>query len=232
MNEQMKQMLHLQWKASRWPLLPFALLCVGLPIMAVGGALAILDRPYIDPAYHAAGMLSALDGWSWIFSVLSAVTGAAAALTAWQLDHRVNHVYSLSLPLSRARYALLKYGAGLTAVVLLSALVLVGALFATTVYTIPEGLTAYPFSFGVRFLFGALLCYSILFAAAAGTMRTTIYVIAALIVVFALGPVWVDLIDSMFDVRMAAPTDILLDALTEWPGPFRVFGGNWMLIDV
>jgi len=232
MSAQMKQMLHLQWKASRWPMLPFALLCVGLPLMAVSTTMQAIAEPHHDPSYAASGVLDMMSGWAGMFALLSSLLGAAVALTSWTLDHRANHVYSLALPISRARYSLFKFAGGAFVVIGGGILLLIGCLIAVSVYDIPEPLSTYPFSLSLRFFIGALLVFSMVFAAAAGTIRTTIYIVVGAIIVVIFGPVLADIINTVFDTDFGTPGQLILRALTDWPGPFHVFGGSWMLIDV
>jgi hypothetical protein len=73
-------------------------------------------------------------------------------------------------------------------------------------------------SFAFRFLFAALIVYAIVFALAAGTVRTTFRVALVILVLLTLAGIFA--------------SDVIVRMLATWPGPFAVFGGNWMLIDV
>ena len=78
----------------------------------------------------------------------------------------------------------------------------------------------------VRFALAAGVAYSVFFAISAGTSRTAGYVLGGLLavvggqaVMFAIG----------IDVNLV---DAFVSMMLEWPGPFDVFSGRWMLIDV
>lgn len=224
----MTQMLRLQWQSSRWLLLVLAVICIGLPQASVRLALWVGG----DDVLASGRLLAQLGSTSGLYPFLAAITGALVALTAWNWDHRTGHVYALSLPVSRTQYALLKLWAG--AVVLLVPVLAIwaGAWIATAMTTLPSGLRAYPFAFGARFLLAALLVYATVFALASGTIRTTLIVTGVFCVLFIGGSIAVPWIESQFGVDLISPTQVLGEAFTSWPGPFRVFGGSWLLIDV
>jgi ABC-type transport system involved in multi-copper enzyme maturation permease subunit len=229
----MMQMLRLQWLASRWLLIPLVLICVGLPQAvlrmslyethgAVGGAGAALP----------AVLLASLQSLSTLFPYVAAVTGTLVALTAWNWDHRAGHVYALALPVSRARYALLKLWAGAVLLLVPVIALWIGALVATATLPIPDGLHAYPGALGARFLFAALLVYAGVFALAAGTVRTTLILLVAWLLFFIGGSIVVPHLESRFVIDLMTPPEMIAHAVRTWAGPFRVFGGSWLLIDV
>ena len=222
-------LFRLQWKSTKWPLLILLPLCFGLPILAVQFAIRIASGAFSDPAHD---IINVLDLWSPVFPVLAAITGATFALAAWVWDHNTNHVYALSLPVERWRYALAKMASGAVLLVALSVAVLIGSLLATITVEIPETLRTYPFSFGFRFLVGALIVYSIMFAFAAGTIRTTVRILIATSVIIIFGSLAVSALNDAFNTEFPSIFEVLVSALSEWPGPFHVFGGSWMLIDV
>ena len=210
-----RPLLGLQWKASRWAVIFLLPLLVGLPIVVLNFGKRFSRDAFSSPAFD---MVRAVEIWSPVFPILAALTGAAFALTAWAWDHSTNHIYALTLPVERWRYALLKMAAGAVTLALPVLALFIGAVIATSTTTLPEGLRAYPVSFAFRFLFAALIIYAIMFALAAGTMRTTLRVALALVVVVTLGGIFA--------------FDVIVRILATWPGPFAVFGGNWRLIDV
>ena len=84
----------------------------------------------------------------------------------------------------------------------------------------------------VPFVLAALITFSVTFALAAGTMKTAIRVLTALILFIVFGSILVGFIERVTGVDdLITPVQMLHDSAT-WPGPFHVFGGNWMLIDV
>jgi hypothetical protein len=229
MRPMLAQMTYLQWKASRWVLLPFVLLCFGLPQLAV--------RLATEAATHrgvvgASELIYTLQAWMPVFPLLAAIVGFAAALTAWVWDHNANHVYALSLPLRRSQYALLKLAAGGASLLVPVCAIFVGSLIAIFLNDLPDGLRAYPVAFTVRFLLAAVLAYALGFALAAGTIRTTVLIVAGFLLFLIGGTLLADFIENAMQIEVLTPLDLLYDAFGTWAGPFHVYGGAWTLIDV
>lgn len=212
--------LYTQWKWSRVPLLPAALIAFTLPLLTVQRAGGPVEL--IDPA----ALLFAEGAWSVWYPVLAAALGLLLATTAWSADHRGGHVYALSLPVERWRYVLTRFAAGF--VLLCAALVAfwAGALVATALASVPPGLRAYPNTLALRFALAALVAYAFFFAISSGTARTAgliLAVIAGVVAVHVLlraGDLDVDLLGWLFEGLMSPA------------GPLRAFTGRWMLIDV
>ncbi len=224
-----QQMLFIQWKVSRFAVLLLLPLCIALPVVLLRLSSTFAHRAWASPALD---MLRVTEMWSVAFPVLAAIAGCTVALTAWTWDHRTNHIYALSLPIERWRYALLKMGSGALVLGVIILGILVGALIAVTTTDLPEGVRAYPFAFAIRFMFAALICYAITFAFAAGTMRTTIRVLAVMFFIFIVGSIVTDYMGTVLNREIPSPLALWGEALVSWPGPFNVFGGSWMLIDV
>lgn len=223
------QMLTLHWKSVRLGLIPFVVAAFGLPLLSVQAVGAMGGAAEPLRIVHAAEL------WLPLFPALAAGLGITLALSAWNWDHQQDHVYALSLPLKRWEYALLKMGAGVVLALLPTGAFLVGAMIASGSVELPTGLHAYPMALTVRFMFATLLAYTVMFALASGTIRTAILVLS---VVF-LGPLVADLLVGLaanlypeLDLAGVSVVQIFVDAVTEAPGPFRIFTGNWMLIDV
>lgn len=210
-----RPLLGLQWKASRWAVLILLPLLVGLPIIVMNFAKRLSSGDFSSGAFD---MVRAVEIWAPLFPILAALTGSAFALAAWAWDHNTHHVYALTLPIERWRYALLKMAAGAVTLALPVLALFAGVVIATMTTSLPSGLHAYPVSFAFRFLFASLIVYSIVFALAAGTMRTTLRVAVVLVLLVTIGGFFA--------------FDSILRVLATWPGPFAVFDGNWMLIDV
>lgn len=223
-------MLYVQWKAARWPLVPFVLLAFGLPILLLGAARRFAqDGSEVIPAL----MLSVTSGGLILFPLLATAVGLTVALLAWNWDHRLGHVYALSLPVSRTRYVLLRMAAGALLLAVPVAALWAGAFVGALSVPVPDGLRVYPVAFGFRFALACLIIYALAFAVAAGTMRTTLVVLGGLLVFLVFGTVAVDVVERMTHSRgLVRPVDLLYWALVRWPGPFHVFGGSWMLLDV
>lgn len=225
-----KQLLFAHWKASRWLLLPFVLLGFGLPLLVYRFAELLATEEGIN---RGAAMIEGARVWGPLFPLLAFSAGAALALAGWNWDHRANHVYALSLPIQRSRYVLQKLAVGALLVVIPALAVWLGSFLSVALNELPEGVRAYPVSFGARFLVAALLAYALTFAMASGTIRTTVIIVSALLIVLVFGSILVSYLRVVLDQpNLATPVDLLISALGYWPGPFSVFGGNWNLIDV
>lgn len=226
------QMLYLHWKNVRLGLVPFVVAAFGLPLLVVQGA----GRPEgITDAFYASFLLESSQVWLSLFPILAAATGVTLALSAWSWDHAGNHVYALALPVSRARYALLKFGGGALLALLPAAALLTGGLLAAASVALPLGVQAYPLAVAMRFFYSTLLVYALTFALAAGTIRTAVMVITAWVATLIAG----DLVLQVAAMALARPelatvnvTQWAYRLLTDWPGPFHILAGNWSLIDV
>lgn len=215
------QILKLQWKTIRLALIPLVIAAFSLPLASV----QVLDGGFASLAAHE--LLSAS------FPMLAGAVGVLLGLSIWNWDHQGGHVYALSLPVARWEYALLKFGAGVVLVLVPGVAFLAGSLVATAAVEIPAGLDAYPVELTLRFLFGSLLVYALLFALASGTTRTAVTVLAFV----AAGPVLAEMaiqIAAVFWPEMAQirPVEWVWLRIVEFPGPFGVFTDSWMLIDV
>ncbi len=229
-----REILFLCWRGSRWGLLPFLLAAFALPIMAVQGLSLDPSAPE-SATVRTTEILYLVQFWAPLFPTLAFALGAALALLVWNWDHRGEHVYALCLPLPRPRYVLLKMGAGGLILLLPVTLFWVGSLLGTTFTRIPEGLHAYPHALTLRFFLAALVAYALFFALAAGTMRTALYLLAGWIVLLLLGQVIPPFLGEVFRFQPLYEFSLLqwlLNAAVDWPGPFQVYTGNWMLIDV
>lgn len=223
-------MLYVHWKQVRIGLIPFVLASFGLPVLMVGGAGAPAGTEPMSAAFQ---LILSMQPWLIFYPVLAAAIGAVLALSAWNWDHRFDHVYALSLPLTRREYALLKMGAG-TALALLPAVALwIGAHVAAASVTLPEGLHAYPNQLALRFLLAILLSYALIFAMAAGTIRTTLWTLSAALGLLVFGAVVSGVFGMVFEIGGSTSLPFrVLAWLGRAPGPFEVFTGNWALIDV
>jgi hypothetical protein len=221
-------MLFIHWKQARLVLLPFVVASFGLPLLSVGGLGGTLDGTW--EAYRA---LSASQIWLPLYPVLAAAIGVTVALTTWNWDHQLKHVYALSLPLARWEYVLLKMGAGVVLCLAPTLALWIGAHLAASSISLPEGLQAYPNALAVRFLMAILVSYAALFAAAAGTVKTTLYVVTGFILLLFLSGTVPGLIANFFPSLANQDLGVwVFRMLVEAPGPFGVFTGTWSLIDV
>ena len=224
-----RQIMFLNWKVSKFAVATLLPLCIGLPI-----ALLRLSADYasIKSPTFALDMLRATQSWGSVFAILAGAAGCTIALCVWAWDHRTHHVYALALPIERWRYALLKLVSGISILGVLFLGVLAGSVLAIALTDLPTGIRGYPIAFAIRFFFAALIIYAITFAFAAGTMKTTIRILVLIFIIFIGGGLITDSIGDATGRAIPSPIVLMHDALANWPGPFNVFGGSWMLIDV
>ena len=214
-------MLWGQWKWSRLVIVLGAVAAFTLPILSVRGT-APVDRIPVPPGEF----LSRIGAWGTLYPVLAATLGLLVAMAAWAPDHRGRHVHALSLPIPRWRYALYRFGAGITLLCVPLLALLAGALLASAATTPPAGVHAYPIALTIRFALALLIAFAVIFAVSGGTARTAgiiLGVIAAVIVVQVLATV------ASVDLDMV---NRLQTIFVGWAGPFAVFNGRWMLLDV
>ncbi len=224
-------MLFLHWKQVRMVLGLFVVAAFALPLMAVEG---LGTPPGMDAAsLDAYRTLSAFQLWLPFFPALAAAIGVTLALSSWNWDHQQHHVYALSLPVTRWEYTIQKMLAGVTLALLPAVAFWLGAHVAAASISLPTGLNAYPNELAARFFFATLLSYAGLFAMAAGTVRTTLWVSGVAFGFIFFGNIANDLLANYVDFfsRVNVVSEIF-----EWmiraPGPFEVFTGNWSLIVV
>ena len=216
-----QQILLTQWRWGRTAVLFLALAGFAIPMLTVQS----LGDPTIT-RWRVAEALSDVQRWGLLFPLLAGGTGLFLALIAWGPDHTGRHVYALSLPLPRWHYALLRFGAGGVLLAIVTGGVLLGALVSVATASLPQGLQGYPFALALRFALAGFLAYAAFFAVTAGTNRTAGYILAGLS-----GLILAQVILS----AAGTETDFLfwiLERVFLWPGPFEVFTGRWMLIDV
>ncbi|MDP2955206.1 MAG: hypothetical protein Q8N53_02190 [Longimicrobiales bacterium] len=224
-------MLFLHWKQIKVALIPFVLAAFALPLLSVQGLGSLSSFP--DDAVGAYQVMMNSQLWIPLFPTLAGFTGITLALSSWNWDHQLNHVYALSLPLPRWQYATLKMGAGVILAALPGLAFWAGAHVAAAAVTLPPGLHAYPNALALRFFLAILVSYAILFAMAAGTVKTTAYIFGAwclfLVVGGALNGFFGDLFPYFKEVNVV---QAVMDALLSRHGPLEVFSGSWMLLDV
>lgn len=224
----LRALIFIHWKQANLALLPFVVCCFGLPLLAVQG---LGGTP--TTARQAYQALATAQVWLPLYPILAAAVGFTLALSAWNWDHQLGHQHALSLPLPRWRFALLKLVAGMTLALVPVLAFWVGAHLAAASVTLPEGLRTYPDALAFRFLLAVLVSYAALFAAAAGTVRTTVVAVTAFLVLLFVAGMTSDLLISLVpSLRGTTLTGWILQGLVERPGPFSVFTGNWSLIDV
>lgn len=223
-------MLFLHWKQVRLALIPFVIAAFGLPLLSIQGLGAPGGGTGTVSAYT---ILGTSDVFLPLFPILAVAIGVTLALSSWNWDHQLNHVYALSLPLPRWEYAMLKMGAGATLAVVPAAAFWLGAHLAAASVTLPATLHAYPNALTVRFFLAMVLSYTTLFSLAAGTVKTTVTVFSVIVVFLilagSLGGLLGDLFTVLKETNLVTAT---FKSLVDPHGPFEVFSGAWTLFDV
>ncbi len=213
-------LLFQQWKWTRLVIVLGSVAGFAVPLLSVHGAGAGMEHK------EAAQFLGSVQQWGVLYPTLAGAIGVLTAIALWTPDHRGRHVYSLALPVARWRYVLLRYGAGVTLAGVPIVALLLGSVLAAVTTALPPGLHAYPIALSVRFALALLVAFTMFFAVSAGTARTSGIILggcAALIVI------------QVLISATGSDRNILLwmiNALLSSPGPFAVFTGRWMLIDV
>jgi hypothetical protein len=213
-----KALLTVQWKSTRGAALLGLILGFGIPLASVQWT----DDRYGNEVAYVVGRMQS---FGVAYALLAAGIGLAAALFAWSADHRGRHVYALSLPVRRSRYAAMRFAAGALFLLVPAAGVLIGSLAAIAIAHIPEGLHSYPLSLTIRFLLASGVAYSIFFAIAASTPKAAGMVLGGLAAL---------VIASIFLSATSMNVNVMGhvgDFVFSQPGPLSVFTGRWMLID-
>ncbi len=216
-----RQILFTQWKWAGIGVVVAGVAAFALPILTVQQA-GVADPTWLD----ARALLPVLEEWSRAYPALAMAIGLLLGTTAWSRDHRNQHVYALSLPLPRWHYVLLRYGAGLVLLGVPAVTLWLGSVLSASMASVPPGLQAYPHALGLRFALAALVAYSLFFAISAGTARTAGYVLS-IVGVLLVGQLLLQIAGA--EANLVTP---VFDRMITWPGPFDIFVGRWMLIDV
>ena len=216
-----RMILFTQWKWSRLAVLLGTLAAFLLPILSVQHAGSREVTPW-----EARMLLTSIQSWSVLYPTLATAIALTLALMAWSADHRGRHVYALSLPVPRWHYALQRFGAGAVLLVPPAIALLVGAVLAAAMATIPHGLQTYPVALAARFALAMAVSYAVFFAISAGTTRTAGYVLSIVG-----GIIVVQILTAAAGLEVHL-VPFIGDRLLLWPGPLEIFSGRWMLIDV
>jgi hypothetical protein len=222
------QMLWMHWRTVRFGLIPFIVAAFALPLLLVQGLGPRLSAQ-VDPA---SVLFYTQEIWVAFFPILATAVGLVLGLSAWNWDHKLGHVYALSLPVARSRYSLMKYGAGAVLAIIPAAALLVGSVVALSAVKIPAGLQAYPLPLTGHFLFASLLVYTLVFSLASGTVRTTVIAMSMVVGVPLVATILANFMSTVNPAFGSFDLGYWLTRSLEDFGPFRILMGNWSLIDV
>jgi len=217
-----RQILWAQWLAARLAVAILGVLAFAAPLLAVfwGGDLRSAGSDQVAYWLQGSERIAAL------LPYLALLIGVAAGFLAWSPDHAGRHVYALSLPVSRARFVALRFGAGAVITAVPALALLAGAIVASLSVSLPEGLHAYPVQLTLRFLLASLTLYAIIFALSISTKRAQLLTAGA----FG-GVILADLLLAAWGVSFSVTAETLI-LLTTWPGPLSILAGAWTLFDV
>lgn len=215
-------LMKVQWKWTRAVILVATILGFAIPVGSV--RLMLFSEPL--SRVTAGRIVNTMQDAGILYSILAGGIGLAVAFLAWSADQRGRHVYALSLPLSRARFAAMRFGAGSLFLLLPSAGVFIGCLVGIGIVELPAGLHTYPFSLTLRFLLASFVAFAIFFSVAAASTRA-----AGILLGGILGVVMLAVIVTALgvDYDFLGKAGLLLFAE---PGVLSIFTGRWMLIDV
>ena len=209
-----------QWRESRLGVVLLGVVAFAVPIVSLRGAWLPTDP------WTSWDLLRATAQWGAAYPVIALVAALVLAAGAWWPDHRGKHVYALTLPVARSRYLLLRYGAGLAWLVVITGALALGTVLATMRLTLPPLLHAYPIGLTLRFFFAGVSAYTILFALNGLTPRMARILAACFLLLF-IATVLAELVSLGWN-----PLGAVVDVLFGPYGPLAIFRARWMLIDV
>ena len=126
-------------------LLLLAVLSFALPLVSLRAALGSRTESIF---------ITSMQSWSVGYAVTAAGLGLVMAILSWSYDHRLRHVYALSLQ-SRAVGAtsILRFSAGLLLLVLPIIALFIGTEIVAASSVVPKTLHSYPVAVTLRFAF-------------------------------------------------------------------------------
>lgn len=201
------------WRDSRWMLL-FLVGCAvviteGAVRAATGGSGASYARVLLETQF-----------WGLMMPVLAFFAALLLAIITWWPDRRGWWVYALTLPVDRARYAMMRAGAGALVLAGLALAFWVAALLAGGRTVLPDGLHLYAGAIALRFALALLVSHA-LWTMLSLTGRVAAWTVLAVIVT--------SIACEMLGIHLFA---VLFNLLTGTWSPLHVLGGRWMLLDV
>ncbi len=212
-----KALMKVQWKWSKGAALLATIFGFAIPLVSV--------QSISSDDMGAESVVRRMQEFGIGYAILAGCVGLAFALLAWSADHKARHVYALSLPVDRSRYAAMRFGAGALFLLLPALGVLAGSLVAVAIVNAPAGLHYYPLSLCLRFLLASAVSFSVFFAIASSTPKAAGIVLGSIASLFLVAFV-LEMANVKYDL-LAHAADFLFDEI----GPLSVFTGRWMLID-
>lgn len=216
-------MLRAQWIWSRAMMLVF---------LGAGFSIPLVSVPLVSRGRHtwmASANIVDLGGVIGI-AIAITVTIAAVALEIqnWSVDERGGHVYTLSLPIDRRRYAAYRLAGSFLLLALLCVAIAAGGMSAGALLDLPSTLRTYPIALAIRALLAGWFVHTLAFAFRLGawdrsgkTLFGALSVVALAVILPSVWPGTTTEWMSMLGRLLIAPS-----------GPLGILAGHWSLIDV
>lgn len=198
-----------------------------IALTAIAAALPVLSVRMLLGTGFAADSMLVLAGAANIagfFPLLAGFTGLTVGVSAWQSDHEGAHVYALSLPIPRWHYALVRLAAALLLVLPTLAGFALSATVVAAAIELPPGLHSYPLPLVVRFSAVTICAFSLFFAIASGSKRSSGWGILVLLSVI--------ILDVAYQTSAGLGYSPLFNLLLGTRSPLSFFFGQWSLVDV
>ena len=212
-----RAVMEVQWKWTR------ALAVFGL---LIGFALPLLSLRMAAQEETLTGFVGMMARWGVAYAVIAAALGLTTAIVSWTFDHRLRHVYALTLPIPRWRYVLLRFAAGVLILAIPIAGVFAGAMIVAASALVPKELHAYRLALTLHFGFATLVAFAVFFAISAATPKTAGLILGGIALVIV-----ADILLGAAHVNVEVVTQAL-NLVFSTPGLLAVFGGRWTLVDV
>jgi len=209
---------------AKWTRASVAVLAIVAFAMPAGLWRAARQGYYTD--YTAMEVMSGFATLGPALGILAFFCGFMMVAQPWAVDGAARHVYPLSLPVSWRRYVAMRFGAGALLLLIPAVTLWLGCLLVLALVPLPETLQAYPTTLAFRFLLGTFVSYALVFAVQYLSGRKAAHLLLG-VLVFTLAVFLI----AGFTGNQQFIIDVV-NYLFDWPGPFAVFGAEWMLIDV
>ena len=212
-----------QWRWSRTTIGLSALVTTALPLI-------VLRAPAIagGSAYGVQELLLRSKDFSAVFQFSAAATGVGLALAVWIPDARIRNVYPAILPISRQRYALVRFALGFAFLAIPAAALLLSAKVGGARAPVPEVLRVYAGGISARWFLGAASAYSLVLGVLSispKAIRRLAMIVAGVLLLDAAYAFAVDRTHPLLVVQIA-------NGIFSEMGPYAPFLDEWMLIDV
>lgn len=216
-------MLRAQWIWSRAMMLFF---------LAAGFTIPLLSVPLVARGRHTWMTSANIVDLGGVIGVAIAITMTVAAIALeiqnWSVDERGGHVYTLSLPIDRRRYASYRLAGSFLLLALVCLAIAAGGLAAGALLDLPAALRTYPVALAVRALLAGWFVHTLAFAFRVGAWERSgkTLLVALLLLATAL------IVPSAWPGTATGWLSVVGRLLIAPGGPLGILAGHWSLIDV